>query len=43
MTDINNNYEDNYKNNIYNFNNNNLIGKLFNNSQSFSRKRKNKL
>ena len=42
LTDINYNYENNYKNCIYNVNNN-FINNSFINSQSFSKKRKNKL
>ena len=42
LTDINYDYENNYKNKIYNINNN-LNHNNFNNSKSFSRKRKNKL
>ena len=42
LTDINLDYENNYKNNIYNINNN-FNHYSFNNSKSFSRKRKNKL
>ena len=43
LTDINYNYEENYKNNIYNINNDNFINNSFVNSQSFSKKRKNKI
>ena len=41
LTDINFDYENNYKYNMYNINNN-LNHKSFNNSKSFSKKRKNK-
>ena len=43
LKNINYNYEENYKNNIYNLNNDNLINNSFINSQSFSKRRKNKI